>query len=65
MRAAFESAGTDGDAAPLIQKNFPPHCRRRRQKIPGMSDRDWTQPCPDRSNENAGHVATAGEDEVN
>ncbi|HSY19621.1 MAG TPA: hypothetical protein VK815_14865 [Candidatus Acidoferrales bacterium] len=31
-----ESVGADGDAAPLMMKNLPANCRRRRQKISGQ-----------------------------
>jgi len=33
---AGESVGADGDAAPLMMKNLPANCRRRRQKISGQ-----------------------------
>jgi len=34
--ALKESVGADGDAAPLMMKNLPANCRRRRQKISGQ-----------------------------
>jgi len=59
-RLARESVGTDGDAAPLIRKNLPPHYRRRRQKISGMSDANLDAAPAGSFKKRAGHVARAG-----